>query len=260
MVEARLKHAVEFARKAGECTVRHFHNLPNLKVDAKADRSPVTAADRESELLLRELIGKAYPDDGIVGEEYPEKEGTSGFRWVLDPIDGTKSFICGVPLYGTLVGILQQDTCVVGVIEMGALDRRVYAMRGGMAWQQQGNEAPARAQVRACENLEDAVFVTTERASFDPRGAAEIYSKLEATCRITRTWGDCYGYYLVATGKADLMVDPVMNLWDAAAILPVIEGAGGVFVDWQGRVTPANGDGLATTRELLPKVMAYLQG
>ncbi len=257
---ARLQHAVAFAKAAGECTVRHFRNLANLQVDTKADRSPVTAADRESEMLLRELIGKAYPEDGIVGEEYPEKQGSSGFRWILDPIDGTKSFICGVPLYGTLVGIQQKDTCVVGVIEMGALDRRVYAMRGGEAWQQEGNEPPRRAQVRSCPRLEDAVFVTTERSSFDPRGASEIYSQLEATCRITRTWGDCFGYYLVATGQADLMVDPIMNLWDAAAILPVIEGAGGAFVDWQGRVTPASGDGLATTPSLLPEVMNYFLG
>lgn len=219
----------------------------------------MTAADRESELLLRKLISDAYPDDAIVGEEYPEKAGVSGFRWILDPIDGTKSFICGVPLYGTLVGIQYGDECVVGVIEMGALNRRVYAMRGGEAWHQIGDDGPTRTRVRACQNLEDAVFVTTERSSFDPRGSADVYSRLESVCRITRTWGDCFGYYLIATGLADLMVDPVMNLWDAAAVLPVIEGAGGVFTDWQGNVTVAGGEGIATTRDLLPSVLAVLK-
>ncbi len=256
-IEKRLQHAVDFARQAGACTFRHFQNLASITVDRKQDQSPVTIADRESELLLRDLIGRDFPDDAIVGEEYPAKPGTSGFRWILDPIDGTKSFICGVPLYGTLVGVQQNEECVVGVIELGALNRRVYARRGAPAWQQSGDLPPQAARVRACHSLKEAVFVTTERSSFDPRGASAVFSGLEAVARITRTWGDCFGYYLVATGQADLMVDPIMNLWDAAAILPVLEGAGGVFVDWTGRATPDSGDGLACSPELLAAVLEF---
>lgn len=251
----RLEHALRFAKEAGELTLRHFHALDALAVERKRDRSPVTMADREAELLLRRRINESFPEDSIVGEEFPAHEGTSAYRWILDPIDGTKSFICGVPLYGTLIGVQRGDRSELGVIELPGLDRRVYATVGGGAWSQIGDAPPTAARVRPCSDLREAVFVTTERGSFDAANRSAAYARLEQVARITRTWGDCYGYYLLATGRADIMIDPIMNVWDAAAILPIIQEAGGVFVDWRGVETVEGGDGIAASRELIGQVL-----
>jgi histidinol-phosphatase len=254
----RLELAVRAARTAGAETLRWFRQ-PSLTVDRKGDDSPVTAADRAAETVLREEITANFPDDAILGEEFGEKSGTSGFRWVLDPIDGTKSFITGVPLYATLVAVMRDDQPVLGVIYAPATEEILYAVAGGSTSYAVGKAAPTPARVSSIERLAEATFLTSEVTSFEKAGGAaglNVFRQLERACRLTRTWGDAYGYLLVATGRADVMVDPQMNLWDAAALQPIIEGAGGHFSDWQGLPTVHTGNAVATNPQLAGLVLS----
>jgi histidinol phosphatase-like enzyme (inositol monophosphatase family) len=254
----RLELAVRAARSAGSETLRWFRQR-SLAVDRKGDGSPVTAADRAAETALREEIAAVFPDDAILGEEFGEKPGASGYRWVLDPIDGTKSFITGVPLYTTLVAVMRDDLPVLGVIYAPVTEEILYAAAGGPTSYAVGDGAPTIAKASGVERLAEATFLTSEAASFDKagaRGRRDVYDQLERACRLTRTWGDAYGYLLVATGRADVMVDPEMNLWDAAALQPIVEGAGGHFSDWQGRPTVHTGNALATNPQLAGLVLS----
>jgi histidinol phosphatase-like enzyme (inositol monophosphatase family) len=251
----RLDLALEAAREAGRITLEYFRR-EDLEVERKGDDSPVTVADRAAEEHLRQRIADVFPDDAVLGEELPEKAGTSGYRWILDPIDGTKSFIHGVPLYGTLIGVEHQGRSVLGVILIPALDECVYAAAGRGAWYVRGNAAPRPAKVSRCPTLAQGLFVTSEVICFDEVQRARVYKQLEAAARLARTWGDCYGYLMVATGRAELMVDPYMSVWDAAALLPILQEAGGSFTDWQGRPTIHSGEGIATNGHILDEVLA----
>ncbi|MCE9552102.1 MAG: histidinol-phosphatase [Planctomycetes bacterium] len=257
-VTGRLDLARRIAHEAGQLTLRYFQR-PDLAVDIKADLSPVTAADREAEQLLRRKIEADFPDDAILGEEFGERAGRSGYRWVLDPIDGTKSFVHGVPLYGTLVGVQYGEQDVIGVIYIPALGETAYAARGQGAWYVRGSEAPVAARVSTVRTLADSLLLTTDAKSFSLRASgqgAAAYDALQSAARLTRTWGDCYGYLLVATGRADVMVDPIMNVWDAAAVAPIIEEAGGRYSDWRGRPTISGGDGVASNGLVHEAVLA----
>lgn len=254
---ARLEVGLAAAREAGRLTLDYF-GRDGLNVEWKPDASPVTVADRQAEQLLRERILAQFPDDGILGEEFGASEGTSGCRWILDPIDGTKSFIHGVPLYGTLVGMECESRSELGIIVIPALDECLHAARGKGAWHARGGEHPRRVHVSNVAALAESLFVTSEVASFAARDAAEVYERLQSACRLARTWGDCYGYLMVATGRAELMVDPIMNVWDAAAVLPVIEEAGGTFTDWSGRPTIHSGEGVATNGKVTAETLRLL--
>jgi len=251
---ARMECALRAAREAGQYTLQYFHRQ-DLAVERKSDDSPVTAADRGAEQLLRQQISDAFPEDGILGEEFPERPGTSGFRWILDPIDGTKSFIHGVPLYGTLIGLEYEAEPVAGVILIPALEECVYGAKGQGAWYQQGHSPRQPAKVSSCPRLAEALVVTSEIANFDAIGRWEVFQRLNREARLLRTWGDCYGYLMVATGRAEVAIDPIMNLWDAAALLPILQEAGGTFTDWQGRPTVCSGQGVATNGLLLEEVL-----
>lgn len=255
LVNSRLEAAVSMARRAGELTLTLFQK-ESLAIDRKDDNTPVTEADRQAERLVRREVCERFPADGILGEEYGEQIGTSGFRWIVDPIDGTKSFICGVPLYGTLIGVEHNGASVIGVIHIPGLDETVYAARGGGAWYTRGSSAPQPARVSLRDRLEESTFLTSQVDLFAARGAQQAYLDLQRTASITRTWGDCYGYLLVATGRADVMVDPEMSVWDAAALQPILEEAGGVFCDWGGRPTISAGEGIGCNRLLLDQVLA----
>jgi histidinol-phosphatase len=258
-VTRRLQLAVEIAREAGQITMQYFRR-DDLEVERKKDDSPVTVADRRAEEHLRRRIAEAIPDDGILGEEFPERPGTSGYRWILDPIDGTKSFIHGVPLFGTMVGVEHAGRCVVGVVLIPALDECVYAAQGQGAWHtfQGGPPRPARVSTRS--RLGDGLFLTSEVANFSTARCREAYDRLESAARLSRSWGDCYGYLMVATGRAELMVDPIMNVWDAAAVQPIVEEAGGTFSDWQGRRTIHSGQAIATNGLILDEVLGIIEG
>jgi histidinol-phosphatase len=256
---SRLTLAVATARAAGQETLRWFRQAM-LAVERKGDGSPVTAADRAAESLMREAIAAQFPDDAVLGEEFGDKPGTTQYRWVLDPIDGTKSFICGVPLYATLVAVMEGNRPLIGVIYAPATAELVYAVSGQTTWYVQAGGEGIPARVSDTERLSDATFLTSEASDFAQvgrkNGGAAVYQQLQDSCRLTRTWGDAFGYMLVATGRADVMVDPVMNLWDAAALQPIIEGAGGHFSDWQGRPTVHSGNTVATNGRLAGLVLS----
>ena len=258
----RLELARAIAREAGDITLLHYQSR-DLQVDSKSDESPVTVADRAAETRLRERISEVFPQDGIVGEEFGEQAGESAYRWVLDPIDGTKSFICGTPLYGTLVGVEREgDEGVVGVIHIPALEETVFAAKGQGAWYERRGADPVRAQVSQ-RPLAEGLFLTTDERAFLKKRAdgLEVYQQLAEQAKLTRTWGDCYGYLLVAVGRAELMVDPFLHVWDAAALQPVLEEAGGHFVDWTGKPTIHGGDGLgAGSSNALEAALAATRG
>ena len=252
--QTRYELAKKIAVDAGNVTLKYFQSS-EYSVEKKSDRTPVTIADRDCETHLRKWILDAFPNDGIVGEEFGEQAGTSGYRWILDPIDGTKSFISGVPLYGTMVGLEFDSDSVVGVVYIPGLDEGVFACKGHGCWHFKGNANPTEARV-SNRKLEDGVFVTSEVKTFAERNSHRVYQALETASYITRTWGDCYGYMKVATGEIELMVDPILSIWDAAAIKPIIEEAGGAFVDWQGNPSIYTGDGIGCSKENLEQVIA----
>ncbi len=258
-IAQRLDLAITAARRAGNITLEYFRT-DDLVIERKEDDSPVTIADKKAEEYLRNEIARAFPQDAILGEEFGECPGVSGYRWILDPIDGTKSFIHGVPLYGTLIGVQYGEESVLGVIRIPALDECLYAAQGQGAWYFVGHNQPKPARVSQRKPLAKALFVTSEVINFDKTGRRSAYDRLQAATRLTRTWGDCYGYLMVATGRADLMVDPVMAIWDAAALLPILEAAGGTFTDWQGRRTIASGEGIATNGLILSEVLEMIEG
>jgi histidinol-phosphatase len=257
-LEPRLVLAVEAAREAGRVTLDYFRR-DDLDIELKCDDTPVTAADRRAEEYLRQRIATAFPADGILGEELGEQPGTSGFRWVLDPIDGTKSFIHGVPLYATLIGVECEGQSVLGVIRIPAMDECVYAARGLGAWHNWADQSRRSARVSPQRSLAQSLFVTSEVLSFDKMGRRAAYDRLQAAARLTRTWGDAYGYLMVATGRAEIMVDPVMALWDAAPMPVILEEAGGTFTDWSGNPGHQAGEGVATNKALLREVLPLLQ-
>lgn len=251
---SRLELAITAGRAAGALTLNWFQT--EIDIERKADESPVTIADKSAEQLLRQRIADAFPFDAILGEEFGESPGTSGFRWILDPIDGTKSFISGVPLYGTMVGVEHSGEALVGLVYIPGLDEGIYAERGGGAWHFRGSETPKRVHVSTKARLADGLFLTSQVDNFAKRGAAAAFEQLQKAAYVTRTWGDCYGYLLVATGRAEVMVDPVMNVWDAAAVQPIVEEAGGTFTDWNGNRTIHGGEAIATNGAVLDEVLA----
>lgn len=258
-LRARFDFARQIARQAGQLTLRYYRQ-PGVATERKSDNSPVTIADREAELLLRKLIAEAFPADTIVGEEFPKRDGTSGYTWILDPIDGTKSFISGVPLYGCMVGVTHGEQSVIGVLDFPPLDECLYAARGEGAWVVRGKAAPERAKVAPIAKLKDGLLVTSEVKTFNTRGARGAWEELEQAAWLLRTWGDCYGYALVATGRAAAMIDPILNVWDAAAVQPILEEAGGAFVDWQGRPTIHAGEAIGCAPGVLEEILAITRG
>ncbi|MBI2824664.1 MAG: histidinol-phosphatase [Planctomycetia bacterium] len=255
----RLHLAKAIALEAGAIALRYFCQ-DNYQVEWKRDASPVTVADREAEHHLRRRIAAAFPADAILGEEHGEQPGTSGLRWILDPIDGTKSFISGVPLFGTLVAVEHDGRGVVGVVHIPALAETVYAAVGGGAWHTRGESPPRPARVSDKRALADGLFCTSDVKGFGEIGRESAYGRLQAASRLCRTWGDCYGYVLVATGRAELMVDPRMNVWDCAALQPVLEEAGGTFTDWQGTPTIHGGEAIATNGYVFEEAMSLVRG
>ncbi len=255
---SRLLLALQIAREAGKITLEYFRR-DDLEVERKGDDSPVTIADRKAEEHLRNRIGEAFAHDAVLGEELSDRAGNSDFRWFVDPIDGTKAFIHGVPLYGMLIGIEQEGEPAAGVIHMPALDECVYAARGQGAWYVEGQKQKRAARVSKKAPLSQGLFLTSEVATFDEIEGRDIYNRLQDTARLARTWGDCYGYLMVATGRAELMVDPMAAVWDLAPMLPILEEAGGTFTDWQGRRTIHSGQAIATNGLLLEEVLAVVR-
>ncbi len=256
-LDGRLAAAVDVAKLAGKSTLEFFQQ-DSFTVERKGDDSPVTIADKQAEQLIRRELQSRFPLDAILGEEFGEKTGTSEYQWIVDPIDGTKSFISGVPLYSTLVGIVRDRECLGGVIYLPALDEIVFAARGAGAWHSVQCSPPQACRV-STRKLEDGLMVVSQVDTFSRRGAFARYQSLERAAYITRSWGDGYGYLLVATGRAELMVDPIANPWDLAAVQPVVEEAGGRFTSWEGQPTVFGGDGVGSNGHVHAQALAELQ-
>ena len=243
--------AVQLARESGELITRYFRQ-PDLVVDAKADSSPVTAADREAEELLRRRIRARFPEHGIFGEEFGTERGDAEYVWVLDPIDGTISFVAGVPLFGTLIGLMQGGRPILGVIHQPITKELLV----GTASRTTLNGRPVR--VRETNSLEAATLLTTDPGLIERYKSLDRFEVLRSRTGQYRGWGDCYGYLLVATARADIMIDPIMNPWDLIPLVPVIQGAGGVITTWEGNDPVHGNSAVASTPALHQQVLEIL--
>lgn len=260
----RLQLARDLARRAGDVTLKYFQGV--FERQTKLDGSTVTTADREAEQLMRDAIGRKFPEDGILGEEFGEKQGASGYRWILDPLDGTASFVQGVPLYGVLIGVEDVATgrCPLGVIHLPALREAVYARQGGgCTWERvtrTGRRVSTAARVSSVDSLGEALLLATDFWKLGTEGQRAAASRLAGRARMARTWSDCYGYVLVATGRAEIMLDPVMHVWDCAPLQPVLGEAGGAFTDWSGNATIYGGSAIGSNGLLHQQVLRVLSG
>jgi histidinol-phosphatase len=246
-----LEFAEEIAREAGRITLEYFG--PRVAHLEKGDGSPVTLADRAAEEALRARILERYPRHGVLGEEFGETEGEEPVRWILDPIDGTRSFMRGVPLYAVLVGVEVEGDPVVGVAHFPALPETVSAARGeGCRW----NGAPCSVSDQV--DLGQALVLTTDPGMTRESPVGPGWDRLSRSVGYTRSWGDAWGHALVATGRAEVMVDPVLSSWDSAPLLTILTEAGGRFTDLSGRATIHGGSGLSTNGRLHASVLELL--
>ena len=241
----------EVARVAGDIARARYGRNPETR--SKSDGTPVSVADIAAEESAREWIAQRFPDDGIVGEELPPIHAGAARRWILDPIDGTYTFLQSVPLWGTLIAVAEGDDVIAGAAYFPALNEIIVAARGEGCWWN-----GSRAAVSTVAVPERACLVTTDARFLRDAAKRERWLELQNKVRAMRTWGDCYGYLLVATGRAEIMVEEVVSDWDAAALLPIIEEAGGVFTDWRGKPTAFGGDAIATNAKLATSVRDIL--
>ncbi len=200
----------------------------DINMDSKADDSPVTIADRKAEEVMRKEIMKNFPEHGIIGEEFGSYNESAEFKWTLDPIDGTKSFICGTLSFGTLIALLKNGKPLLGAINQPVLNELLIG---------DNNTAEIngiKTKLRDCNNLSKSVLLTTDHLNIGKYQNQKSFEELIKKVKLYRNWGDCYGYYLAATGFADIMIDPIMSVWDTLPLIPIIKGAGGIITDYQG--------------------------
>jgi histidinol-phosphatase len=250
-----LEFGVQTAYEAGKLTLPYF-GTEAARPEFKADHTPVTVADREAERLIRERIGARYPTHAVLGEEYGEAEGAdTDHRWVVDPIDGTKSFVRGVPLYGVLIGLEIEGVCEVGAAYFPAIDEMVCAATGEGCYRN-----GRRARVSTTQTLAQGMVSFTDAASFEEYGRGGAWLRVLSAAGGSRGWSDAYGHALVATGRMELMLDPIMNPWDCGPFPPILREAGGYFGDWSGNETIYSGEAISTTRSLLTEVLSLIEG
>ena len=235
--EQLLDDVVDLARTAGDATLEWFQRPDDQQIEMKVDGSPVTVADRTAERMIRETLAQRYPNDGILGEEEGVTDGSGERRWIIDPIDGTQAFVRGVPLYSTLVAVEEDDGVIAGAIHLPALGETVFAGRGLGCFH---NGDPTN--VSSVTALDEFVFSASGYDYF-PK---DVLDRLHASPMHLRTWGDAYGYALVATGRIEAMMDPIVHIWDLAPMMVIIPEAGGVFSDLTGHHSHSSGNALAT--------------
>lgn len=250
MSSSLLEAVQELAKLTGDVAMRHYRTA--LTVETKRDGSPVTAADHQAEEAARAWLAKRFPDDGITGEELGEHAGTSGRRWLLDPVDGTKSFIRGVPMWGSLVAVQDGERVLAGAAYYPAVGESLAAAPGdGCFWNER------RARVSDTSSLAGATVLITDERDFPRASQRDSWRTLTGEAGVARGWGDCFGYLLVATGRAEVMVDPAVNAWDVACFQPIIEEAGGVFTDLKGGKSAFKGSVIATNSALAQSVRDF---
>ena len=248
-----LEFAVQTAFEAGQLTLGYFQR--EIEADFKTDDSPVTIADKQAEELIRARIEKAYPAHGILGEEFGSINDGASHRWIVDPIDGTKSFMRGVPLYGVLIGLEVDGKIEAGVSYFPGLGDMVYAATGqGCTWNGR------RCYARQTKDISRAVVSFTDMANFKTFNRQIEWERVQAATYYRVGWSDAYGHMLVATGRLDIMLDPVMNSWDCGPFPVLLKEAGGYFGSWSGEAGIYAGEAMSTTQTLLPEVLALLSG
>ncbi len=243
----------ETASEAGKLTLDYFRS--DLEVERKGDDTPVTQADRATEEFIRARISEHFPDHFILGEEFGENQSSgASHRWIIDPIDGTKAFMRGVPLYGVLIGLEIDGEVVAGAACFPALGELVAAAIGEGCWWN-----GERAQVADTAKIEDATVLFGDPNNFEEYGRARIWDRLRHKARLSAGWGDAYGHALVATGRADAMLDPVMHIWDCGPFPPILSEAGGYFGDWSGNITIEGNEAISATSNLLPELLEFIR-
>lgn len=234
-----MKHLAE---ESGKIISSYFRT--QIAIDSKHDDSPVTIADKKAEEAMRELIMKEFPQHGIIGEEMGIHNPDAEYKWILDPIDGTKSFVCGAVTFGTLIALTYNGKPILGVINQPILNEFLI-----------GDNSTAKlngiaVRVRNVASLNEAVLLTTDHISISKYKNSDRFNSLLRRVKLYRNWGDCYGYYLVATGFADIMIDPKMSIWDTMALIPIINGAGGIITDYHGN-DAETGDSIVAASPLI---------
>jgi len=223
-----------------------------ISIEDKVDNSPVTIADKKAEEVMRELIAKNFPDHGIIGEEYGEINKDAEYTWILDPIDGTKSFICGAYSFGTLIGLMKNGAPILGVYNHPILNDFLIGDNSVT----EINDV--KTSIRNCDVLSKAILLTTDHLNIEKYQNIERFSQLIKKVKLYRNWGDCYGYYLLATGYADIMIDPIMSPWDLLPLIPIIKGAGGIITDYQGNDPVSGKSAVASNLNIHSNVISIL--
>lgn len=250
-LEEELALARDLVKQAESPIISRFQRKMN--VVKKRDNSPVTEADREAEILIRERLAALRPEHGVIGEEFGVHLPQARYKWVVDPIDGTKAFIHGVPLFGTLLALLDGDRPVVGVIHMPALGESLWAAEGMGAWIND-----SRARVSGVTEIADALLVDGSAITVSRSPWAQQWMTLRGEAGVARGWGDCYGHLLVACGRAEAMLDPVVNIWDVAPMGVILQEAGGKFSSVDGKGLQEAGNGLSSNGQLHQEILARL--
>lgn len=235
---------------SGKIIRKYFRS--DISIETKSDSSPVTIADKLAEEKIREIIMKEYPEHGILGEEFGAHNNGSEYQWILDPIDGTKSFVCGAVTFGTLIALQKNGKPVLGVFHQPILNEFLI----GDNKQTYLNDHLVK--VRDVNNLSEAVLLTTDHIGIKQFQNIKKFESLMRKVKLYRQWGDCYGYYLVASGFAQIMIDPIMNIWDSIALIPIIKGAGGIITDYQGNDAAKGNSIIASTPSIHKEVIDIL--
>lgn len=248
----RYELAQEAARRAGDLA-RGFYET-TFEIEKKADSSPVTVADKQAEQLIRQMVAQHFPDDGFLGEEFGDQPGGSGFRWVIDPIDGTRSFVRHIPIWATLIGLEYQGEQIGGVAYLPVFGQMYRALRGDGAY---ANDR--RIRVSGVDELSESLMCYSSIRWFQSVGREKTFLELVSKTQRQRGFGDFYGFVLVAEGACDLMLEHGVHEWDVAALKAIVEEAGGTFTDWKGTPTTATPDVLATNGKIHAETLAILQ-
>jgi myo-inositol-1(or 4)-monophosphatase len=244
--QAIVRVAHELADISGPVILKHFRKpmpVENKAIGGAFD--PVTKADRGAEKAITEALAARFPDHGIVGEEFGTRPGTSAYEWIIDPIDGTRSFIIGSPLWGTLIGVLKDGAPFFGLMDQPFTGERFWS-GDKAAYHSVGGGRPARIKTRECARIEDAVLASTHPDLFKSNEEIATLDALKAKARLTRYGGDCYNYCLLAAGHIDIIVEPGLKPYDIVALIPIIERAGGTVTTWTGASASSGGDIIAT--------------
>lgn len=226
----RYEVAIEATRQAGQLALKYFD--ASVDVEWKRDNSPVTIADREAESFLRTTLTRAFPQDGFLGEEHGEHVGSSGYRWIIDPVDGTRNFVRNIPIWGTLVGLEHKGDPIAGVVAIPALGQTFRALRGDGAYRDD-----RCIHVSKVSTLAETTMFYTSLKWFTKAGRQNDFLQFSTLTQVQRGFGDFYGHVLVAQGSGELMIEHGVHIWDVAAIVPIIEEAGGRLTDWDGNRT-----------------------